>query len=107
MWTSPGFHTDPIYQEVPMPKYVIERTMPGAGALTTDQLKAVAKQSCAVLNELGPSIQWLHSYVTDDRLYCTYLAPGADLVREHAVRAGFPADAVVQVRSVIDPTTAE
>jgi cell division inhibitor SulA len=81
--------------------------MPGAGALTADQLQAVAKQSCAVLTELGPSIQWLHSYVTDDRVYCTYLAPSADLVREHALRAGFPADVVVQVRATIDPTTAE
>jgi hypothetical protein len=81
--------------------------MPGAGALTPDQLNAIAKQSCGVLNELGPSIQWVQSYVTDDRIYCTYIAPTADLIREHAVRAGFPADAIVPIRSIIDPTTAE
>jgi hypothetical protein len=106
MWTSQGFHTVTTKEDF-MPKFLIERTMPGAGALTPDQLKAVAKQSCAVLSELGPSIQWLHSYVTDDRIYCTYLAPSADLVRQHAVQAGFPADTVAQIRSIIDPTTAE
>jgi hypothetical protein len=90
-----------------MPKFVIDRAMPGAGALTPDQLNAIAKQSCGVLNELGPSIQWVQSYVTDDRIYCTYIAPTADLIREHAVRAGFPADAIVPIRSIIDPTTAE
>jgi hypothetical protein len=90
-----------------MPKYVIERNMPGAGALTAEQRQAIAKQSNGVLSELGPSIQWLHSYFTDDRIYCTYIAPSEELVREHATRAGFPADVVAEVRAVVDPTTAE
>jgi hypothetical protein len=107
MWTPQEFHIKPTRKEGPMPRFVIERAMPGAGALSPEQLTAVSRQSRDVLNELGPSIQWLHSYVTDDRIYCTYLAPDADLIREHAVRAGFPADAIVQVRTVIDPTTAE
>lgn len=90
-----------------MPKYIIERNMPGAGALTSEQRTAIAKQSCAVLTELGPSIQWLYSYFTDDRIYCTYIAPSEELVREHATRAGFPADVVSQIHAIVDPTTAE
>lgn len=90
-----------------MPKYVIERNLPDAGALTPEQLQAVARQSNGVLQELGPTIQWVHSYVTDHRLYCTYVAPNEELIREHAVRGGFPADQIMQIHTVIDPTTAE
>lgn len=90
-----------------MPKYVIERDIPGAGALGAEQLQGISAKSCGVLQELGPSIQWVHSYVTDDKIYCIYRAPSADLIRQHAETAGFPANSVAQVRSVIDPTTAE
>ena len=90
-----------------MPKYVIEREIPGAGKMTAEQLTAISLQSCGVLRELGPSIQWNESYVTDDRLYCVYIAPGEEMVREHARRGGFPADRVSEVRTIIDPTTAE
>ena len=90
-----------------MPKYVIEREIPGAGALTEAQLHAIAEKSCGVLKELGPQIQWVHSYVTDDKIDCVYIAPNADLVRKHAEKGGFPANKVSEVRTVIDPTTAE
>jgi hypothetical protein len=90
-----------------MPKYVIERDLPGAGTLSPGQLQAIAQQSCGVLRELGPQVQWLHSFVTDDKIYCLYIAPSEAAVREHASRGGFPANAVNQVRVVIDPTTAE
>jgi len=90
-----------------MPKYVIERELPGAGKLTSAELKEISIKSCGVLNDLGPSIQWVHSYVTDDKIYCLYHAPNEDMVREHAKRGGFPANRVSQVREVIDPTTAE
>lgn len=90
-----------------MPKYVIERDIPGVGASSIDTLQAVSQTSCGVLNDLGPSIQWVHSYVTDDKIYCVYIAPNEELVREHAERGGFPANRVSEVRSVIDPTTAE
>jgi hypothetical protein len=90
-----------------MPKFVIERQMPGAGKLGAAELRGAAAKSCDVLRELGPSIQWLKSYATDDKVYCIYIAPDADAVREHARRAGFPADGVSPVRVVIDPTTAE
>lgn len=90
-----------------MPKYVIERDIPGAGRLTPDQLQAISQTSCGVLRELGPSVQWLHSYVTDDKIYCVYIAPNEKLVREHAQKGGFPANRVSEVRGVIDPTTAE
>jgi hypothetical protein len=90
-----------------MPAFVIERTIPGAGQMTPQNLRAVAQRSCSVLRELGPEIQWVHSYVTEDKLYCVYRAPNAELVREHACRGGFPADSVLPVRTVIDPTTAE
>ena len=89
-----------------MPKFVIEREFPGAGALTGSQLQAVAQQSCGVLREL-PQVQWLHSYVTDDKIYCVYIAPDAASVREHAARGGFPANRVSRVRAIIDPTTSE
>ena len=90
-----------------MPTYVIERTIPGAGQMTPQNLRAVSQRSCNVLNELGTHVQWVHSYVTDDKLFCVYRAPNAEAIREHATRGGFPADAVLQVRAVIDPTTAE
>jgi hypothetical protein len=90
-----------------MPKYVIERDLPGAGDLSRDQLQAVAQKSCAVLSELGPSIQWIQSYVTQDKIYCIYIAPNEQVVREHARRGGFPANRVSEVKEIIDPTTAE
>ena len=90
-----------------MPKFVIEREIPGAGNLTPEQLKAVSQTSCGVLRDMGPQIQWLHSYVTDDKFYCVYIAPDEATVRQHAQTGGFPANKVSQVRAVIDPTTSE
>lgn len=90
-----------------MPKFVIERELPGAGSLSSDELRAISQTSCGVLSDLGPSIQWRESYVTDDKIYCVYIAADADQVREHARRGGFPANRVAQVRAVIEPTTAE
>ena len=90
-----------------MPKYVIERTIPGAGSLTAEQLKAISQTSCGVLRSMGPQIQWLQSYVTDDKVYCVYIAPDEGAVREHARLGQFPADSVNAVRMMIDPTTAE
>jgi len=90
-----------------MPKYVIEREIPGAGKMSPEQLQGISEKSCGVLRNLGPQIQWLTSYVTDDKIYCVYIAPNAEMVREHAKQGGFPANKVSQVRSVIDPTTAE
>ena len=89
-----------------MPKYVIERDVPGAGRLSPDELRTLAGRSCDVLDRLGPQVRWLESYVTDDRLYCVYLAPDAESIREHARQGGFPANRIAEVRSVIDPTTA-
>ena len=88
-----------------MPKYVIEREIAGAGKLTPDQLKGISQKSCGVLKKLGPQIQWLESYVTDDKIYCVYIAPDEATVREHAKQGGFPANRVSEVRTVIDPTT--
>lgn len=90
-----------------MPKYVIERDIPGVGDSTADTLKTVSQTSCNVLTELGPSIQWIHSYVTGDKIYCVYSAPNEDLIREHASRGGFPANRISEVKTIIDPTTAE
>jgi hypothetical protein len=90
-----------------MPKYVIERDLPGAGSLSPEQLKGISQKSCAVLGKLGPQIQWVHSYVTGDKIYCVYIAPNEALVREHAQQGGFPANSVSQVKAIIDPTTAE
>ena len=90
-----------------MPKYVIERELPGAGKLSRDQLHAISQKSCGVLNALGPQIQWIQSYVTDDKIYCVYLAPNVEMVMEHAKQGGFPANKVSEVRTIIDPTTAE
>jgi hypothetical protein len=90
-----------------MPKYVIEREIPGAGKFSPEQLKAISQTSCGVLRSLGPQIQWLQSYVTDDKIYCVYIAPDEATVRRHAEQGGFPANRVSQVRTTIDPTTAE
>src|ERR1044071_3950835 len=86
-----------------MPKYVIERDIPGAGDMTADQLHSVAQTSCSVLNKLGPSIQWVRSYVTGDKIYCVYIAPNEELIREHAAQGGFPANRISEIRKVIDP----
>ncbi len=90
-----------------MPKYVIEREIPQAGALKPTELQAIAVKSCSVLRDMGPSVQWVHSYVTGDKIYCVYNADSEQLVREHAERGGFPANSVARVSAVIDPTTAE
>jgi hypothetical protein len=90
-----------------MPKFVIERNIPEAGKLSPQQLQAISLKSCGVLKEMGPQIQWVQSYVTDDRIYCVYIAPDEDAVRKHAQQGGFPANRISQIRSVIDPTTAE
>jgi len=90
-----------------MPRYLIERGLPGAGQLSPEALQAISQKSCAVLEELGTAIQWVESYVTDDAIYCVYIAPDAELIREHARRGGFPADRVLHVRRVIGPLTAE
>ncbi|NLF14274.1 MAG: DUF4242 domain-containing protein [Anaerolineaceae bacterium] len=90
-----------------MPRYIIERSIPDLGQMSAQELQAVARQSNGVLAEMPPAIQWVHSYVTDDRLYCTYIAPSADLILEHARRGGFPADSVMTVHTIIDPTTGE
>lgn len=90
-----------------MPKYVIERDMPGVGGLSAEDLKGASQTSCNVLREIGPEINWVHSYVTDDKIYCIYNAPDATMIRAHAEQAGFPANSVSEVRSIIDPTTAE
>ncbi len=90
-----------------MPKFLIEREIQGAGAMSPQQLQGVAEKSCSVLRELGPQIQWLQSYVTDNKIYCVYIAPNEEMVREHARRGGFPANSVSEIRTTIDPTTAE
>lgn len=90
-----------------MPKYLIEREIPDAGALTPEELQGISAKSCGVLREMGPQIQWVESYVTDNKIYCVYIAPNEDLVREHAKQGGFPANKVSEIRRMIDPTTAE
>jgi len=90
-----------------MPKYVIEREIPGVGSMSHETLQAISQKSCGVLQNLGPQIQWVHSYVTDDKIYCIYNAPNEEMVREHARQGGFPANSVARVRTMIDPTTAE
>jgi hypothetical protein len=94
-------------EEDAMPKYLIERDIPGAGKLSPAELKGISQKSCSVLNKMGPQIQWLHSYVTGDKIYCVYIAPDEAAVREHAKQGGFPANRVSRVATVIDPTTAE
>ena len=90
-----------------MPQYLIERNIPGAGKLSPAELQAIAQKSCSVLNEMGPQIQWMHSHVTGDQIYCVYRAPNEEMVREHARQGGFPANRVSEIRTTIDPSTAE
>jgi hypothetical protein len=90
-----------------MPKYLIRREIPGAGAMSPEELQAASQKSCGVLGHLGPEIQWVESYVTDDTIHCVYIAPDETLIREHADQAGFPANQILEVRAIIDPTTAE
>jgi hypothetical protein len=90
-----------------MPKYIIEREIPGAGNLSAADLQGISQKSCSVLQELGPQIQWVESYVTPDKIYCVYVAPNKDLIMEHASKGGFPANSVSEVKSIISPTTAE
>ena len=90
-----------------MPKYVIERNIPGAGNLKPDELRAISQKSCGVLSKMGPTIQWVHSYVTADKIYCVYIAPDEQSVREHAQQGGFPANSISEVKAIIDPTTSE
>lgn len=90
-----------------MPKYVIERDFAGAGNLSPQELQGMAQKSCSVLQNQGPRIQWLHSYVTGDKIYCVYIAPNEEMVREHAQQGGFPANRISEIKRVIDPTTAE
>jgi uncharacterized protein DUF4242 len=90
-----------------MPKYVIERDIPGAGKLTRDELHAISQKSCGVLRNLGPQVQWLESFVTPDKIYCIYIAPDENAVREHARQGGFPANRISEVKTIIDPTTSE
>jgi hypothetical protein len=90
-----------------MPRYVIEREIPNAGKLSAQDLQAISRKSCGVLNKLGPQIQWVQSYVVDDKVYCIYLAPNEKLIREHAAQGGFPANRISEVKAVIDPTTAD
>ena len=90
-----------------MPKYVIEREIPGAGKLSAQELQAISQKSCGVLRNMGPQIQWVQSYVTDDKIYCVYIAPNAGMIQEHADQGGFPANRISEVKSIIDPTTAD
>ncbi len=90
-----------------MPKYIIERNIPGAGALSTADLQGISQKSCGILNEMGSSIQWVESYVTEDKIYCVYIAPDAAAVKEHADKGGFPANCISEIKTIIDPTTAE
>jgi len=90
-----------------MPKFVVEREVPGIGRMSAQELQAISHKSCSVLNGLGPQIQWLESFVADDKIYCVYIAPNAEMIREHARQGGFPANRISEVRTMIDPTTAE
>ena len=90
-----------------MPKYIIERDIPGAGKLTADDLQVISQKSCSVLRNLGPEVQWVESYVTDDKIYCVYIAPNEALIRQHAEQGGFPANRISEIKRKIDPTTAE
>lgn len=90
-----------------MPKYIIEREIPGVGGLSAEELQAVSQKSCGVLKQMGPQIQWVESYVTDDKIYCVYIAPNEEMIREHANQGGFPANRISEIKTMIDPTTAE
>jgi hypothetical protein len=102
----PSTHEATI-EALPMPKYLIEREIPGAGKLTRHELMAISQQSCGVLQNMGPQIQWVQSFVTGDKITCVYIAPSAEMVREHARQGGFPANRVEEITTIIDPTTAE
>ncbi|MGI9227541.1 MAG: DUF4242 domain-containing protein [Gammaproteobacteria bacterium] len=90
-----------------MPKYIIEREIPGAGDLSAEELKGISQKSCSILQNMGPQIQWVQSFVTNDKVYCTYIAPNEDEIRKHAQEGGFPANSISEIKGVIDPTTAE
>jgi hypothetical protein len=90
-----------------VPKFLIEREVPGVGSLPPHELQGISQKSCSVLRNLGPDIQWLHSYVTGDKIYCVYIAPNEEMVREHARQGGFPANSISEIKTIIDPTTAE
>jgi hypothetical protein len=90
-----------------MPKFLIEREIPGAGALSSAELQGISQKSCSVLNKMGPTIQWLESYITDDKIYCIYIAPDEETIRQHAEEGGFPANRIAEIKTMIDPTTAE
>lgn len=90
-----------------MPRYVIERELPGAGKLSPDELRAISQKSCGVIQELGPSIQWVESFVTEDKIYCVYNAPNKEIIRQHAEKGGFPANRIEEIRNIISPVTAE
>jgi hypothetical protein len=96
-----------VTRKIKMPKYVIERELPGAGKLSPQQLRAISQTSCGVLRNLGPQIQWVESYVTDDKVYCVYIAPDEEMIREHARQGQFPANKISEVKTMIDPTTSE
>jgi hypothetical protein len=98
---------EPVCKEDNMPKYLIERLIPDADQLSAEELQGIAQKSCSVLNDMGPRIQWIQSFVTVDGIYCTYIAPNEEMLRERARRGGFPADRVLQIAAVMDPTTAE
>jgi hypothetical protein len=105
--TDNGLLTFLIEGAETMPKFLIEREIPGAGDLSTDELHAISQKSCGVLNNMGPQIQWVQSYVTGDKVYCVYIAPNEEMIQEHARQGGFPANRISEIKSVIDPTTAE
>ncbi len=90
-----------------MPKFLIEREIPGAGQLSSAELQGISQKSCSVLNKMGPTIQWLESYITDEKIYCVYIAPDEQTIRQHAEQGGFPANKISQIKTIIDPTTAE
>jgi len=100
-------YSELFYKRTVMPKFVIEREIPGAGDLSPEELRGISQTSCGVLEQMGPRIQWLHSYVTGDKVYCVYIAPNEETIREHAQQGGFPANRISEIKSVIDPTTAE
>jgi hypothetical protein len=96
-----------VYERsIVMPKYVIERELPGAGKLTDEQIQGISQKSCAVLDRLGPQIQWVESYVTDDKIYCIYISPNKEMIEKHAAEGGFPANKISEVKRIIDPTSA-
>jgi hypothetical protein len=107
MWALVLSATNLIEKELGVPKYVIEREIPGAGKLTPQELQAISQKSCSVLSRLGPQIQWLESHVTGDKIYCIYIAPSEEMVREHARQGGFPANRISEIKTTIDPTTSE